>query len=82
MDQVPDNLLVDDVSIVTDDEVEYDRLCAEARGEVTRFRAKASVTMTDTLRPLAWRRENESSYPMLSNVARVALGCHGSQIEC
>lgn len=82
MDQVPDNLLDDDVTISTNDDVQYDRLCSEARGELTRFRAKASVTITDKLCPLTWWRENESSYPMLSNVARIALGCPGSQIEC
>lgn len=34
------------------------------------------------MHPLDWWRTNQRHYPMLANVARICLGCPGSQIEC
>lgn len=60
-----------------------ERMRVEAKVELERFRAKDSVSEdARTQHPLAWWRGNEHLYPMLANVARVALSCPGSQIEC
>ena len=84
---VPDILLPCDLLSATGHDVQrgacQERARVEAKVELERFRTKEAVKESDMdIHPLAWWRANDHLYPMLANVARVALCCPGSQIEC
>ena len=84
---VPDILLPCDLLLSGGRGVERgaaeERARVEAKVELERFRSKAAVKESDLKTcPLEWWRANDHFYPMLANVARVALSCPGSQIEC
>ncbi len=84
---VPDILLPCDVLSSAGPGVERsvaeERTRVEARLELERFRCKAAVKESDMdICPLKWWRTQDHLYPMLANVAKIALCCPGSQIEC